>query len=223
MAYDPADLRLPPWLLAALALLIRIRLPLAPHWRFGMTRPGVIFVAALIGIWAAAFYSGNNLLYLCGALLTAILMAAVWQAVQRIRTLPAGLLAGMPAMTCGESRVMSEAFASPGMSAMIGLEWCNGAGRHALMLRCEAQGVMLQGRLRPERRGLFENRQVQIESAAPLGMFVISLCRDFDTPMVVLPVPVSWHGGEFARSAAEGGEWRDLRSYLPGDALSRVH
>ncbi|RMG81653.1 MAG: hypothetical protein D6712_15870, partial [Chloroflexi bacterium] len=72
MAYDPADLRLPPWLLRLFDALVRVRLPVGPKWRLGLTRPGVMYALALFGIWAAAFYSGNNLLYLCGSVLLAI-------------------------------------------------------------------------------------------------------------------------------------------------------
>ncbi|MFQ5519112.1 MAG: hypothetical protein ACE5E3_03825 [Mariprofundus sp.] len=148
MAYDPADLKLPPWLLKLLDGLIAWRMPLAPGWLFGMTRAGVMFIAAMLGIWAAAFYSGNNLLYLCAAMMTAMLLAACLQAIQLLKSFPP--LPELPMLQAGQATLLrlpfsdATAFTVPG-SAIVEINWQNEAGRFLLSGRCSSAKIRMDG------------------------------------------------------------------------------
>ncbi len=236
MAYDPADLKLPAWLLRLLDALIRLRVPVVPDWRLGMTRPGVMFSAALTGIWAAAFYSANNLLYLCGAVMLALLLAAVSQAAWLLRTFPA-LQGALPILQAGQvtalrQRLVGRDSASLTMSAIVDISWPHGGDRCALAGRCENRQISLHGRLHPPRRGLFSITDWQTGTSAPLGLFVLTRIRHDPLELIVLPAAQAWISGSAPASAClsntdpvsgEGDQWRDLRAYAPGDALARVH
>jgi len=243
MAYDPADLKLPPWLLGLLDGLIRLHAPVVPHWRIAMTRPGVMFVAALTGIWAAAFYSGNNLLYLCGAVMLALMLAAVTQAAWLLKSFPC-LKDELPMLETGQVTALRQLVPARAtaihnvsmldMSAIVDIRWRHAGVDFALAGRCEQRQVRIDGRLKPERRGLFRIPDVALATSAPLGLFVITHMRRDPFELIVLPTPMPWVSiltgmpdsseivaGEMVQG--EGDEWRDLRAYAPGDALARVH
>jgi uncharacterized protein (DUF58 family) len=231
MAYDPAELRLPPWLLSLLNALIRLRLPVARNWRAGLTRPGILMMTAMLGVWAAATYSGNNLLYLCGAMLTSVTVAAIAQAVLLLKAFPDPGDA-LPILQAGETCVLRRKFTlNQSMAAAVELSWRNDSGSFRLLARCSAADSLLQGRLQPQRRGLFACRRLRLCTSAPLGLFIVEVIRDNGGDMAVLPAPLPWSaasaregGGQRHRQCLrEGDEWRDLRRYVSGDPLSRIH
>ena len=232
MAYDPADLRLPSWLVRLFDVLIRLRLPVARNWTLGLTRPGIMLIAAILGVWAAAFYSGNNLLYLCGAMLISVTVAAVTQAVRLLRRFPAMGDVKLPILQAGDVSVLRQAIClNTDMAAVVDITWASDAGRFNLLARCSAVSSQLQGRLLPKKRGLFAYKRVHLSTSAPLGLFIVELIRNQDDEMVVLPAPLAWSASNsmaFQQQGDlllfhEGDEWSDLRSYVPGDPLSRVH
>ncbi len=106
-----------------------------------MTRPGVIFVAALTGIWAAALYSGNNLLYLCGAALLALAAGAIWRGIRLLHGLP-NLQAQLPLLEACAARVLREPLRmqQPDSPAVIAVKLPDEGGelfsRYALQIRC---------------------------------------------------------------------------------------
>lgn len=227
MAYDPADLRLPPWLLRLLDWLVRIEIPLGRRWRFGMTRPGALLAAVLLGLWLAAFYSGNNLLYLCGAVLTALTASSLWQAAAILRSVPP--LAGhLPSSSvAGEPFLFSERLpALPATAALIDMTWPDSGLEFEMQMRLEKQ-VLIRGMIRPVQRGLFRLERLQLTTNAPLGLWRLFLLRKEPFEWAVLPRPVPWtfeHAGAGRRAhLLEGDDLRDLRSYVPGDTLSRIH
>jgi len=237
MAYEPAELKLPAWLLTLLDALIRFRFPVAPGWTFGNTRAGVMFVAAMVGIWAAAFYSGNNLLYLCGAVMTALMLAAVSQAAWLLKSFPA-LQAALPMLEAGRVTALRQPLAvrNPGAfnaSAIVEISCWYAGGGFALIGHCSNQQICLQGRLQPERRGLFRIPRLQLRTTAPIGLFVLTCIRRDPFELIVLPAVAPWGSALAGLSdagvrldggrAGEGDEWRDLRAYAPGDAPARVH
>jgi len=228
MAYDPADLRLPGWLLRFLDALIRINLPLAPGWRVGLTRPGVMFMLALFGVWAAAFYSGNNLLYLCASVLLVISLAAVMQGMRLLKGFPGFEALPLAELEREQVRVIRQFAPLPaGVAAMVSMQWRNAAGDFELNGRCTAGHVLFSGRLRPAKRGLYGIGLVSLQTEAPLGLFRLNLKRTSGSSMVVMPASMPWQAsvGHVAEGQGlrDGDEWRDLRSYVPGDPLSRVH
>ena len=194
-----------------------------------MTRPGIVYTAAWLGVWAAAFYSGNNLLYLCGAMLTAIMVAALLLSARLLRQLPE---LSLPLLQAGDVTVVRQSL--PGRidaAAVLAISWSNAAGDFALSARCTPEGSQLFGRLRPEHRGWFERHMLLLSTAAPLGLYEVSLRRQQGGEMAVLPAPQPWPMASHSPLAAiqtrqflhEGDEWFDLRGYVPGDALSRIH
>lgn len=232
MAYDPADLRLPTWLLRLLEVLIHLRFPVARNWQMGMTRPGIMLTVALLGVCAAAIYSGNNLLYLCGAMLLSVMIAAITQAVRLLKRLPDLGDTLLPILQAGDVSVLhQEVGLNADMAAAVEISWSNDCGRFNLLVLCSAFVSQLQGRLQPQRRGLFDCKQVQLSTSAPLGLFIVEVIRNQDGEMVVLPAPLAWtaYSGAACYQQSdqhffrEGDEWRDLRNYVPGDPLSRVH
>lgn len=228
MAYDPADLRLPGWLLRLFDALIRLRLPLTSGWSIAMTRAGVMFMLALIGVWAASFYSGNNLLYLCGAVLTGIVSAAVIQGMRLLRRMPAVGDMKLPLLEVKQVHVLRQDLPLPGgTSAMIDILGSYAAGAFNLQARCENDAVRISGRLRASRRGVFQLEYLRLQSEAPLGLFNIEFRQSSEYQIYVLPEAVPWQAsalsGAHGQGMRDGDEWRDLRSYVPGDALSRVH
>lgn len=228
MAYDPADLRLPGWLLRLLDTLIRLRLPVAPGLRIGMTRPGILLTAAIAGIWGAAFYSGNNLLYLCGAVLTALAAAAVVRGLQLLHALPDPGAFSWPLLEADETTVQRQSMPSSNSgTAMVDVDLRlpdQTLYRSDVALRIVPGSVTLQGRLHPVRRGLYAAPSVVLSTAAPLGMFVLMRERRTSVQLICLPRPLAWNDvGSLARRMQEGDEWRDLRAYAAGDPLSRIH
>jgi len=83
--------------------------------------------------------------------------------------------------------------------------------------------------LKPLRRGLFRIAAMELATSAPIGLFVLSCVRRSPFEMTVLPAPAPWTktvpglscSGDIA--LLEGDQWHDLRAYVPGDALARVH
>jgi len=235
MAYNPADLRLPHWLLRLLDAAVRIRLPLAPSWHIGFTRPGVLFMGALTGVWVAAVYSGNNLLYLCGAMLMSLLLAGVGTAMYLLRSVPAMATFMPEAMHAGSPRVLRESMDfSSSFSAMVDIAWQadtpaeESTQAASLRLRCMHGEGLLTSTLRGDRRGVFQLSQQILTTEAPLGMWRLQYERREAWDAVVLPAQVPWQfgmeaGGEQQQAVKEGDEWRDLRTYVPGDVLARVH
>jgi len=228
MSYDPSDLRLPHWLLRLLDWLVRLQIPFGRHWHFGMTRPGVMLVAVLFGLWSAAIYSGNNLLYLCGSMLTALAIASLWQSTRLLAEAPS-VSRELPEFTVvGEPYVLRKSItASQRHSAMIEVEWQSGEmAPVAFQMRCEGS-VLVSGMLKGSRRGLFIFQRQRLSTSAPHGLWRATLVRDDPAEWLVLPAPVAWNdthaGGDGGSSPLEGEELRDLRSYIPGDAISRVH
>jgi len=227
LAYDPADLKLPAWLLGALNTLIRMHVPIFPGWRLGFTRPGIIFVAGLAGVWAAAFYSGNNLLYLCAAMMLSLLLVALLQSAYLLHHLPAPAL---PLLEAGETTVMrheSTLFTAAVCSATVSVACAAGGESLQLNARCHGRSLRWNARLRVGRRGLFICREMLLNTAAPLGMFVLCCKRSVSIELLVLPVPVAWVQGAASGDGSEdlraGDEWHDLRAYVAGDSPRRVH
>jgi len=224
MAYDPADLKLPAWLLGALNRLVGVRLPLAPGWRLGFTRPGIIFVTGLLGVWAAAFYSGNNLLYLCGAMLLSLMLAALLQGGSLLRQLP---MPRMPMLQAGETRVLHQTMPlAAACSGVVTLVWAVGDESLQLSARCHGHELRWDARLRLDKRGLFDAHDMLLSSAAPLGLFVLCCRRSVAIEVVVLPVPVVWlrvDGRGDETGSFSGDEWHDLRAYVAGDSPRRIH
>lgn len=181
----------------------------------------------LSGLWLAAFYSGNNLLYLCGAMLSALAMASVWQAVRLLKLTPR-LAAFFPESTqAGEPFVLRKQLKNrPPYIGFIDLEWQFGTQAIALQVRLDELAV-LSGRLKAEKRGVFKLKKQLLTTTAPLGLWKIRCLRDEPIDWIVVPRPLPWSLAPFGNSNQsqpyEGDELRDLRSYVPGDAMSRIH
>lgn len=227
MAYDPSDLRLPHWLLRLMDWLVRIEIPLGRRWRLGMTRPGIMLTSVLMGLWAASFYSGNNLLYLCGAMLTALAIVAIWQGKSLLKSVPS-LSVVMPQYTVASEKFLFRE-QLPGVQearAWIELLWLSGEAAIEAQVRLE-EGTVVSGAMWSQRRGVFRLGGQKLSTSAPLGLWHLHYERDDPVSWMVLPRPVPWAAqlvGKGRRTTVlDGDELRDLRAYLPGDPLSRIH
>ncbi len=231
MAYDPADLKLPHWLLAFLNWVIRLRFPVWPGWHAGMTRPGALYASTMMGVIAAAFYSGNNLLYLCAAMLASLAIAAFMHGMFVLLTVP-DFSACMPEVsTAGGATVARRPIAGRmPMPVLIRAVWQGDVENMECTIRFAKEGILLV-RLHAPCRGLFSFPGLQLSTEAPLGLWRLE--RRVDTaswtwavipeavPVFSLPSHRSYHAGELG--SHEGEEWRDLRGYYPGDMPSRIH
>lgn len=226
MAYDPADLRLPPWLLRLLDALVRIHLPLAPGWRFGFTRPGILFFGVLLGVWAAALYSSNNLLYLCGAILLVMAITAGIGGARLLASLTS-LAEYLPAtVKAGEVYVQRRRLAaSLPVAGLVRLHWAEDV---QALVRVESGQGLLGLRLPARQRGVCRYSRTILATSAPLGLWRLQHVRAEGWQLAVLPQPVPWLGTSSGNAVAflggmPGDEWRDLRPYVRGDQLSRIH
>lgn len=227
MPYDPSDLRLPPWLLRAMERMVRFDLRLGV-WRFGLTRPGALFLVTLFGVSAAAVYSGNNLLYLCGAMFASFGAAALISGMRLLHRLPP-LSPLMPGHTlAGVGHVLREAISVRyPFAALIDIAWQGDSDPSLrLGLRLDSGTALLGGCMLSQQRGILRFNRLLLESSAPLGLWRLGVVRDEAWEWVAAPAPVAIHEGyAAARRMAElsGDEWRDLRAYVPGDMRSRIH
>ncbi|MDQ6994607.1 MAG: DUF58 domain-containing protein [Mariprofundaceae bacterium] len=227
MAYDPSDLRLPPWLLKLLNALIRLRIPIAPHWKIGMTRAGGLMFFSLLGLWSAAFYSGNNLLYLCGGMLLSIAFLACIQGIQILRhvpklghVLPTVLEQGVPHILRQQQAIETSA------SAMIEVVW-NQADIH-MQINMQRQRMTIMAHLFSKQRACTSIAQQQLSTAAPLGLWQLEYQRQDAALWLVLAAPVAWSetqslGEVTASQRIDGDEYDDLRAYVAGDSIARIH
>ncbi|MDQ6993436.1 MAG: hypothetical protein Q9M31_08160 [Mariprofundus sp.] len=227
MAYDPAELKLPAWLLLLLDRLICVSLPLFPCWKLSFSRPGVVFVAGLIGVWAAALYSGNNLLYLCGAMLLALLWVGLWQGVQLLGRVVLPVFPQLQAASVYVMRRQQEGLFSSPCSGMVQLEGLFGREKLKLNALCYGDTLLWYGRFRIQDRGLYPCRQLQLTTAAPLGLFFVRCLRQVTLELVVLPLPIAWfpqfHSPDNHDSKTPGDAWHDLRAYIAGDSPKLIH
>ncbi len=241
MAWDPADLRLPGWLLRLLDALARLRLKLPGGWRIGLTRPGIVFAAAWTGVWGAAFWSANNLLYVCAGLLTGIAAVAIRRGAALLacaRAMP------LPCWGHGEANqprvVAFEADTNAQDAGRVELRWAwreeGGApaiGEACAALRFTPGRMQGRARLPAMPRGVFWMHKAHFSTAAPVGLFVLEkACEPAHAgaaaEWIVLPRAEAWPAGIAGEGAgpagiADGDAWRDLRAYAAGDAPRRIH
>ncbi len=232
MAYDPADLRLPPWLIHLLDRLVAVTLPLGWGWRIGLTRPGAMLLASVLGVWAAAFYSANNLLYLCGAMLLLIALGSMVQGVNILRHIPKVSSAIPSYIEAKTPWIVHQEITSSGNS--IGLTDITIAkayddGALALQWWCNGTQAWLRGRINGRERGVIVVNGLSYCSSAPIGLWNMHAYRSVALNIAVLPVPMPWPQGyeqsehSDKTQAREGDDFHDLRSYIAGDSPSRIH
>ncbi|MDQ6957253.1 MAG: hypothetical protein Q9M21_08655, partial [Mariprofundaceae bacterium] len=196
MAYNPSDLRLPPWLLRLLDGLVAIRIPIGHFWHLGMTRAGALMLFSLLGLWAAAFYSGNNLLYLCGAMLSAIATAALWQGIQTLRHCPkfGGFLPDY--IECEQPFILRQHIAyNRNTSALLHITWVD--SNIQLHARLSAQISLLMGQLSSHTRQYHKLRKQYLKTSAPLGLWEITHQRQDPALWVVLPKSITWSASQY--------------------------
>ncbi|MDX8410659.1 MAG: DUF58 domain-containing protein [Mariprofundaceae bacterium] len=230
MAYDPADLKLPGWLLSWLEKIIRIRLSVAPSWCMGLTRLGAVFLLLAAGVVGAAVYSGNNLLYLCGTMLIAFGMAAAGSAYLMLRY-PPDLARIMPeSIGAGAAFNLRQAMDwHPALGAMVDVTW-EGEGVQACFdIRCTNENSLVIGQMPRLIRGMYAFNKQIFGTEAPIGLWRIERCRDESWLLAVLPEPIVWAGSGSAAGSGEqakrgeGDVFSDLRAYVPGDMPTRIH
>jgi len=231
MAYNPADLRLPPWLLRFLDWLITLRLPIGKHWQVGMTRAGVIMLFTLLGLWSAALYSANNLLYLCGGMITALAITALWQGIAMLKHLPLISKTLPSTLEVASPYIFRKELHHPSHhSALIQINYFDSRGRQSnpFQARITEQTVSISGKITSTKRGVFQYVQQQLSTSAPLGLWALTYQRHDIADYLVLPKKITWlpaygSSDHLSNQYIEGDEYHDLRAYSPGDAVARIH
>jgi len=227
MAYDPSDLRLPPWILWLLDALVRLRIPFAPRWRIGMTRAGALMFFSLLGLWAAAFYSGNNLLYLCGGMLLSIALLACVQSIQILRQFPRIGSALPTVLEQGNPYILRQYLTvSSSASAMLDVAWKEVPIE--MHINMQSQRMTIMGKLFSSERACIHLSQQQLSTSAPLGLWHVAYQRQDSALWLVLPAPIAWTdaqvwGNDASPRKIEGDEYDDLRTYVAGDSPARIH
>ncbi|MDQ6975618.1 MAG: DUF58 domain-containing protein [Mariprofundaceae bacterium] len=232
MAYNPADLRLPLWLIHLLDQLVAITLPLGWRWRIGLTRPGAMLLFSILGVWAAAFYSANNLLYLCGAMLLLIALGGMVQGVNMLRSMPA-LSPYIPPYIEAKTPwiVHQETVADKKNIGLTTICIAHAPDGSLLQLQwwCNGTKAWLRGRISSMQRGVIAIDELNYCSSAPIGLWNMHKQYPVALHIAVLPPPMPWpqayEQGEHSdqRQAQEGDDFYDLRGYVAGDAPSRIH
>ena len=228
MAYNPSDLKLPSWLLKILNILILIRIPIGTHWHIGLTRSGTLMFFSLLGLWAAAFYSGNNLLYLCGGMLSAIAIMALWQGFSILRKQPKIGAFLPPYIEVNNNVVLHQNIPSrTHYSALIHISWPQ--IKLQLQARLSQNTSILMAQLRTHKRGITSLEHQHLKTSAPLGLWELEYKRSDHALWVSLPQAKPWQYAAINNNNSvnvqyvEGDEYHDLRAYMPGDMLSRIH
>lgn len=223
MSYNPADLRLPSWLVKSLNAIIRLRLPLGSYWSLSVTRPGVIFVATMAGVSAAALYSGNNLLYLCAAMLLCLGGGGLIAGILLLRSVP-DITTCMPEIsTADRVHVLRRALSFRCLfPAIVQGHWQGEGAQATFFIRCAGE-AFLHARLDVPGRSLVRFSNLVLSSEAPLGLWHLERSiRGRTWLWAIVPDALSWHTHRLF-ALPDSGEWHDLRAYLPGDAPSRIH
>ncbi|MDX8394301.1 MAG: DUF58 domain-containing protein [Mariprofundales bacterium] len=225
---------MPNWLLWSFNLLVRISLPVFPNWRLQLTRPGILFIAALLAVITAALYSGNNLLYLCAAMLFVLAASAAGHAVFLLKNIPR-LAEYMPEYINAHqnSAMRTMIIWRFPVSGSVQIKWQSKMAMPVCSLRAEGDyKSLLITRLPAYSRGLYDFHKQWLSTDAPLGLWHFSCVRHDKWTLAVLPKVIIWQqNGQVLdktsdttrTSIAEGDEWHDLRSYIPGDSLARIH
>ena len=231
MAYDPADIHLPAYLLRWLDQLTALRLPVARGWQLGVTRPGIIFASALIGVWAAALYSGNNLLYLCGAMLLALSLIAIAQAILLLKQVP--LVGGLLPDWCQANSPLHLRQPTPAVPVFchgcVTLVWDELAD--CATWRCSGEQQWVIAQWQPIKRQCIALLRQTLTTSAPLGLWILSRHRHDPGMLVVMPpvhplpdaISLALRQGDATTSRIGGDEFHALRHYTPGDAPTRIH
>ncbi|MDT8376140.1 MAG: DUF58 domain-containing protein [Mariprofundaceae bacterium] len=204
--------------------MVRIEAPVFPGWRIGVTRPGALYLGALAGVWAAAFYSGNNLLYLCGAMLFALAAAALVRGVRLLRQTPE-LGPALPEYVEAGRREALQGGVIPltDDAALLDVKWHSADSMLTGRLRLAGRGT-LTGNFFSESRGCVSLSRQELSTSFPLGLWRIIRFRQQQGKLFAMPRPVPWHDAQDElRRLEQGDEWQGLREYVSGDALSRVH
>lgn len=208
----------------------------AERVRVRPTREGAWLLVLLTGLTAGAFNTGNNLLYLLLALLLALLVLQSLLAEWNLRGLRV------------ERRLPTEAFAFEGAAgALVLVNRRPALAAMAVHLReldggearCVVSLAEAGGRTEAPVTWTFAGRgwqplgRVRLESTFPFGFF--RRYRDFALPEQMLVYPARRQGRptlggagpgrehEDPRRRGEGGDFRGLRPYQPGDPVRRIH
>ena len=199
-----------------------------------MTRDGWVVLAVALGVMGAAWWSGNNLLYLVAAPVWAVLLlalpvgAANLRGVDARRVLAAELYAGRDAagkllvhcprrwMAAIEVHVLDDgtgaagkvARVAPGSWATVPVRWRFGERGPARLSAVVLRSTFPFG---------FAEHRLRIRLAANVLVYPRPL------PSVAAPWQAHGTGTEDDRQRGGADDFVEIRAYQPGDSLRRVH
>jgi uncharacterized protein (DUF58 family) len=197
--------------------------------RLKITRSGLLGLATMLAVIAAAFNTANNLLYLLGALLAAVFVVSALLATAALRRveaevlLPAEIRADEP---CEAAIRLAHARGATVPGIVVTLEAGGLSPEAAAVAALERDEVVTRGlALHLGRRGA---RRVRARLTCPFPFGVLVASRELpEREVLVLPAPAhgtaSPHGhdagsdGEASSRRGSGSDLLEIRDYRPGD------
>jgi len=214
MDWDPKALRLPSWLVWLLDALVAVRVPLG-NAELAATRAGWVLIGTLIGVWLAAFSSGNNLLYLVGAMLLAFALAQAAAGYRVLARIDPSPVAGTVLIEPGGWRAEVAPLPFPCRALLCP----KGAG---IAARFVCDGASARWEVEPpQRRCRILWQQALLSTDSPAGLFRWTKPLALEGEWIVPPKARDCTQQQAAAWAEE--QFAALRAYRFGDSPRRIH
>lgn len=206
------------------------------------TLPGVLLISVALGMGAAAYNTGSNILFITLSLLLSCLVLSgllSWMNVRGIKlrlTAVAPWRAGQDQVVALELRNEKAFLPTYGLWFDMSAEVTGEKTRLPLGGRLDGgeEPMRLEWMVRPKRRGKEEVVLVSMGSLFPFGFLSKSAGCDVRQEVVVWPEPVEYlrvesgglwrqHSGQRTQRSGMSGDLMALRAYARGDSHRLVH
>lgn len=214
------------------------------HWfrpprRLRFTRTGLMLTGVIGALGFAALNTGNNLLYLVLGALLGLIMVSGWLSEQMLRhnqihrRLPRAAVAGEPL------RLTYEVTNHKRRLPTLSVELREAQFGEAAYLPSAWPGKTGQARanILPPKRGVYALSRIIVSTSFPFGLFIKERDLELHGYLTIWPrtdraVRTPRVAGELARRTGDNtartaglgrGDYRGLRSYVPGDDPRDVH
>ncbi len=205
------------------------------------TLTGVLLIAVALGIGAAAYNTGSNILFITLSLLLSCLILSGVLSWLNLRGLGWRLHAATP-WRVGQDQVVvmdmrNRKQVLPTYGVWFSLRAVQAEARTRLMLRERldaGETTRLEWVVRPTRRGRERIEMTEVGSLFPFGFLRKCIGGNHEREVTVWPAPVTYrrhggggawrqHTGERDRRIGQGGDLLALRRYATGDSHRQIH
>lgn len=205
------------------------------------TLPGVLLIVISIGIGAAAYNTGQNILFITLSLIISCLILNLvisWFNTRRLGWrlhLSAPWRADQEQVVGLEMRNEKRHIATYGLSFELRSEPSQAKARLTLRQRLDPRSQLrLEWALRPTKRGRERVELVSVGSLFPFGFLRKIIGSGMSREVIVWPATINyrrhaiagaWRAlpGERSRNRGQSGEVVGVRKYIPGDSHRLVH